>query len=105
MFEIILFSLGFFLLGIAAATYYYRIRWPGRGKDGKFRKWKEKQMKMDDRIDTQSAEFDAIERLTKAWKALQMTPIVDDDYPEMRHYYESALHKFLSACKENGRTI
>jgi hypothetical protein len=42
MFEIILFSLGFFLLGIAAATYYYRIRWPGRGKDGKFRKWKEK---------------------------------------------------------------
>lgn len=56
-------------------------------------------------METQRAEFDAMERLAKSWKALQLTPIVDDDYPEYRHYYESALRGFLEACKANGRTM
>lgn len=60
---------------------------------------------MADHLMLQKREFDALERLTKKWKALQMTPIVDDDYPEVRHHYESALRNFLEACKKNGRTL
>lgn len=57
----------------------------------------------DDRMALQSAEFDAMEKLAAAWRALTMTPIVDDDYPQVRHHYEGALGAFLTACKANGR--
>jgi len=29
--------------------------------------------------------------------------VVDDSYPEMRHYYECYLKTFIEACKNNGR--
>lgn len=40
-----------------------------------------------DHIQLQNDEFDALERLCKRWRALQLTAVVDDDYPEVRHYY------------------
>lgn len=57
------------------------------------------------RMKTQNDEFDAVDRLAKKWKLLQSTPVVDDDYPEVRHYYEGAVRDFLAACKANGRTM
>ena len=57
-----------------------------------------------DRIIRQSAEFGALEALASAYKALTYTPVVDDDYPEVRHRYERCLQTFLSACRANGRT-
>jgi hypothetical protein len=60
---------------------------------------------MRDGIALQNAEFDALENLTRQWRRIQMTPVVDDDYPEVRHGYEGALASFLSACKANGRTM
>ena len=56
-----------------------------------------------DRIALQNKEFDALDKLAKQWRRLQMTPVVDDDYPEVRHDYEGALSTFLTACKKNGR--
>lgn len=53
----------------------------------------------------QSAEFDAMQALAEQWRRLTLTPIVDDDYPEVRHDYERALGLFLLACKGNGRTM
>ena len=53
------------------------------------------------RLELQNKEFDALRDLTKKFDALCETPVVDDDYPEMRHYYESALRSFLSALKNN----
>jgi hypothetical protein len=56
-----------------------------------------------DRMQTQRAEFDAMDNLAKAWRSLSMTAVVDDDYPSVRHSYESALAAFEKAMKENGR--
>lgn len=60
-------------------------------------------MTMNARMELQCAEFDAMDVLAKAYGSLQLTPIVDDDYPAVRHRYEGALRTFLSACKANGR--
>lgn len=49
----------------------------------------------------QTNEFDALDNLIKKYKALPA--IVDDSYPEARHYYESAVKTFMEACKANGR--
>lgn len=49
----------------------------------------------------QSAEFDALDVLVKKYDLLCRTSIVDDDYPEMRHYYESALLGFIDALRSN----
>jgi len=46
---------------------------------------------MTDRIQTQHAEFDAVARLAEQYRRITMTPVVDDDYPEVRHTYEGAL--------------
>lgn len=58
-----------------------------------------------DAMQKQGDEFNAMADLAKAWNAITMTPIVDDDYPEVRHRYEGALRTFLAACKANGRTM
>jgi hypothetical protein len=55
-----------------------------------------------DKIALQNAEFAALRNLSKAYSNLCQTPIVDDDYPEMRHYYESNLRSFIQALKDNG---
>lgn len=54
-----------------------------------------------DNIQKQKNEFDALYALIKALSC--MPSVVDDDYEEMRHHYESALRTFLEACRVNGR--
>jgi hypothetical protein len=54
-----------------------------------------------DRMQAQTDEFKMLNSLIVAFRALPA--IVDDDYPEMRHYYNAALGDFLRACKANGR--
>lgn len=56
-----------------------------------------------DRIDLQNAEFDALSVLAEEWRKLRQVAVVDDDYPEARHYYESALKAFIEAADANGR--
>lgn len=57
----------------------------------------------DDAIQKQRAEFDAVADLANAYKSITHTPIVDNDYPKVRHYYEGALHNLIKALKENNR--
>lgn len=56
---------------------------------------------LEHRMKTQSREFDAVNELSKAYRNLPA--IVDDDYPKMRYYYESAVRTLIDAMKENGR--
>lgn len=53
-----------------------------------------------DKLELQSAEFNAVERLVTAYRNLPA--IVDDTYPEMRHYYESAVKGVIRAFENNG---
>lgn len=57
----------------------------------------------DRRLALQNKEFDACAELAKQWGRLKYTPPVDDDYPEVRRCYESALRSFIEALRENGR--
>lgn len=54
-----------------------------------------------DKLIKQRDEFFALRDLSAAFERLPA--VVDDSYPEMRHYYESELRKFLRACAANGR--
>jgi archaellum biogenesis ATPase FlaH len=55
-------------------------------------------------VETQSAEFDALEALAKTYKeTIQSVAIVDDFYPEARFNYERALQNFFEKCQANGR--
>lgn len=56
-------------------------------------------------MERQNSEFDALNILTVEWRRLQMTPVVDDDYPMVRSSYEGALYGFLRACGANGRAV
>jgi hypothetical protein len=58
---------------------------------------------MKDKIQTQRAEFDAVADLAEQYRRVTMTAVVDDDYPEVRHYYEGALAAVLRAMKDNER--
>lgn len=60
---------------------------------------------MDSLMNLQSKEFDAAENLAKLLKTLQCTPVIDDDYPRVRHEYESALADFIQSMKDNGRFV
>lgn len=57
-----------------------------------------------DRIALQNREFDAARHFAKKLEQCLATPVVDDDYPEMRHYYEAATYNLLRAFSENGRS-
>ena len=56
---------------------------------------------MMNRFELQNTEFDTLTELSKQWDRLKMTPVVDDDYPEVRHDYEGALRSFIKALKAN----
>lgn len=58
---------------------------------------------MNDRMQKQKNEFDALSELIRAYEALP--PIVDDDYPEMRHKYEAKLRAFRVALENNRSKI
>lgn len=51
----------------------------------------------------QGAEFEAANNLAAEWRRLQMTAVVDDDYPYVRSGYEGAVNNFLKAARANGR--
>lgn len=56
-------------------------------------------------IDRQNAEFDSLTALAKEWESLRHIAVVDDDYPEARHKYESRLKTFIDALRANGRLL
>lgn len=56
---------------------------------------------MDKRIKAQADEFSAVCDLCIAYKGLPA--VVDDDYPEMRHYYDRAMDNLIKALRANGR--
>lgn len=56
-----------------------------------------------DSMESQRKEFDAAESFAQQLSRLQMTPVIDDDYPQVRHEYEGALAAFIESMKENGR--
>lgn len=56
-------------------------------------------------IETMRAELDALTALERQHKKLTFTPIVDDDYPEVRRDYELAVMDLISAFKANGRIV
>lgn len=60
---------------------------------------------MDKRIAQQNKEFDAVAELAKQYRRITMTPVVDDDYPEVRHDYEHAVLDVIDAFKQNGREL
>lgn len=58
---------------------------------------------VDDRIETQRAEFNAVSVLSEQYRRITMTPVVDDDYPEVRYDYERAVCQLIEALKRNKR--
>lgn len=58
-----------------------------------------------DAFDKQNAEFDALDKLIKAYRAHNQVAVVEDDYPQVRRTYEAALKGFLDACAANGRRM
>ena len=59
----------------------------------------------EDRVDRQNKEFAAVQNLAKQMRRIELTPPVDDDYPEVRHDYESAIREAMQAFKANGRKM
>jgi hypothetical protein len=60
-------------------------------------------MTIEDRIKLQTAEFDAVAELAEQYRRITLTPIVDDDYPEVRYDYERAVRSAIAAFKANSR--
>lgn len=57
--------------------------------------------KIIEQIDRQNAEFEALQKLCQEREALMRVPIVDDEYPEARHRYDSARMAFLDVVVKN----
>lgn len=55
------------------------------------------------RIAAQNVEFEAVQRLSKQYRRITLTAPVDNDYPEVRHGYESAIQQLIAALRLNGR--
>lgn len=62
-------------------------------------------MTTDKKIAAQRAEFEACAELAKQWHRLELTAVVDDDYPAVRSDYERALAAFMLAMHANGRVF
>jgi hypothetical protein len=58
-----------------------------------------------DRIELQNVEFRAARALAEALRIHDMVAVVDDDYPEVRHKYESAVNTLIDAFRKNGRVL
>jgi hypothetical protein len=54
-------------------------------------------------IKLQNAEFAAARALAEALRIHDTVAVVDDDYPEVRHKYESAVRTLIDAFRANGR--
>lgn len=53
----------------------------------------------------QNVEFASVTDLAEQWRRLQLTTVVDDDYPAVRSSYEGAMNRLLKACAANGREL
>ena len=62
-------------------------------------------MTSDAKFKLQTAEFDAAAHLSEQYRRLTLTPIVDDDYPQVRFEYDQAVRCFLEACAANGHKM
>lgn len=51
----------------------------------------------------QNAEFDAVAELAKQYRRIEMTAVVDDEYPRVRGDYERAMQALMAAVVANGR--
>ena len=60
-------------------------------------------MTVQDKFETQRDEFEAADSFSRRLRQLNSTPIVDEDYPEIRHLYESALENLIRKMTVNGR--
>lgn len=60
---------------------------------------------MSDKRQTQRAEFEAADKFAQRLRAHNQTAVVDDDYPQVRHEYESALANLIDAMKANDRFV
>jgi hypothetical protein len=58
-----------------------------------------------DRLELQNVEFRAARALAEALRIHDMVAVVDDDYPEVRHKYESAVNTLIDAFRKNGRVL
>lgn len=56
-------------------------------------------------IESQDEEFLAVMELCVQWRRIQLTPVVDDDYPAVRHDYELAINNLLIYAVRNGRRL
>jgi predicted HAD superfamily Cof-like phosphohydrolase len=57
-----------------------------------------------DAIQAFHAELDALKSLSEQLRRIELTPVVDDDYPAVRRAYEHALAVFLRAARDAGRS-
>ncbi len=55
------------------------------------------------RMASQNKEFAAVAQVAEQYRRITLTAVVDDDYPEVRRDYESAVRSLLDAFRENGR--
>ena len=60
-------------------------------------------IKVWDGIERMNAELDAGAEYAKQLRRHNMTPPVDDDYPQIRFEYEQAARSLIAAFKANGR--
>src|SRR5579863_8864575 len=60
---------------------------------------------MDDCMDLQGKEFDAAAEFVKHHRRITMTAVVDDDYPEVRYGYDSALRALMRVALANRPTL
>jgi hypothetical protein len=58
-----------------------------------------------DRIALQNEEFTAARALAEALRIHDTVAVVDDDYPEVRHKYESRVKDLIDAFRKNGRIL
>lgn len=56
-------------------------------------------------IESYNAEFKALDEVIKQYKRIQMTPCIDDDFPQVLFEYDQSVRTFLDKCKDNGRGI
>lgn len=57
----------------------------------------------EEKTKAQTREFEAVANLSRHYAEITYTSVVDDDYGEVRHKYESALAVLIEQMRKNGR--
>lgn len=56
-----------------------------------------------DGVDLMNRELNAGAEYVKQLRRHNMTPVVDDDYPQIRFEYDQAVRSLIAAFRANGR--